>query len=114
MFQAFPGVHLPIHDRNITRKGTYTLPRNDAELNKGCSSIASKGIAPICTHSTLWSAGPSATDGLPKDYLRVSSTSSVVEVLGSLGCYLNSDQIQVQSFSERLQAKWAGAPDHSR
>lgn len=99
----------PFFNAKWTAAGAFALP-DEATTERLCTSLAVKGVSPMCTHAVLWVEGVSRVPGLPGDYLQVSSKVSKLDVRGSLYCHLNTDQILAQSFSEPLAATWFMPP----
>jgi hypothetical protein len=89
--------------------GTYSYAPHE-RLDAYCNSIATHGIAPVCTHSTLWIKGARRDARWPMEYLLVEDVNAPLEVQGTLGCYLNADQVNAQSFVEPLHATWLTPP----
>lgn len=90
----------------VTRPGNWTLPDDSKQL---CKSVALKGIAPICTHSSLWAKDVNRVFTLPKEYIQVYKGAPLV-VEGILGCYLNEDQVGKQAYAGPINAEWSEVP----
>ena len=85
--------------------GSWKLPEENKNL-KLCQSLATQGIKPICTHSTLWAKNVKRRTDLPLDYLQVHKNTPLV-VEGTLGCYLNLEQVDKQIYAGSLSASWS-------
>lgn len=91
-----------------TMDGSWRSPENKTTL-KLCESLANKGIKPICTHSILWAKNVKRRPDLPLDYLQVYKNKPL-EIEGTLGCYLNVDQVDKQIYAGSLLATWSEKP----
>ena len=85
------------------------VPR-DNQLEPLCQSIASEGINPVCTSSIVWVLSNKKLEQWPIDYIVVSGDYSKMKVEGTLGCYLNSKQVQQQNYTANLTTKWKEKP----
>lgn len=91
-----------------TKAGTFILPNTNEDL-KFCESLANKGLKPVCTSSTLWVRDVKRKNDLPLDYLQVNKDKPVV-VEGVIKCYLNQDQISMQTYVGPIKAEWKEKP----
>lgn len=91
-----------------TKAGTFSLPGMSEDL-KFCESLAIKGLKPVCTSSTLWVKDVKRRSDLPLDYLQVYKDKPVV-VEGVIKCYLNQDQIGMQTYVGPITAEWKEKP----
>jgi hypothetical protein len=100
-----------ILNRPFARSGSNTLMPSDA-LERMCTSLATKGLQPWCSHGTLWGDRKQPDGSLPRDYLQFDRYPGQPVVQGSLYCHLTEDQIHAQPFvPDRFVATWAMPPE---
>ncbi len=88
--------------------GSWTLP-TDEKTSKLCKSLANNGIRAICTHSTVWAKNIKRDTTYPLSYLQVYKNKPL-DVEGTFGCYLNSDQVDKQIYVGPTKATWSEKP----
>lgn len=98
-----------LHHQHTVGGGMFTMPKPN-EIEPLCQSVASHGIWPICTASTVSVPPVAQQNGLPHHMLLVSLDVAMnftpIKIEGVLHCYLNKDQVQEQDFVTPLTAVW--------
>jgi len=110
---AYPDTPLPrshVLNRPFARAGSNVL-MSDQALERMCTSLATKGLQPWCSHATLWGDREHPDATVARDYLQFDRYTAQPLVKGSLYCHLNEDQIQAQPFiPDHLVATWSTPP----